>query len=104
MWTILFFILICTQSGHAVILDRDQLKTWIPTYLTTTQFDLDSRQITYISNGTFTGLSHLKGLSLQNNTLTLLDASIFNGLSQLQLLYLISNKFTSLDRFIFNAD
>ena len=107
MWSIIFVLLACTQCGHAVVLDRNQLATWYPEYLTETSFPIGSRNspenITSISTGTFTGLSQLKYLSLFNSELTSLDTYIFNGLNGLQKLDLSSNHLTSLDAFIFNG-
>ena len=96
-------LLLSAQSGHSVVLDRDQLAAWYPDYLTDTLFYLAGRQITSISTGTFTGLTQLQRLNLFNNLLTSLDASIFNGLSQLRVLELTANQLTSLDAFIFNG-
>ena len=94
-------LLLSAQSGHGVVLDRDQLAAWYPNYLTDTLFYLAGRQITSISTGTFTGLTQLQRLNLFNNLLTSLDASIFNGLSQLRVLELTGNQLTSLDASIF---
>ena len=77
MWSLLFVLLLLNaQSGHAVVLDRNQLAAWYPNYLTSTSFALHSRQITSISIGTFTGLNKLKKLDLPYNHLKSLDASI----------------------------
>ena len=79
MWAFLFVLFICSQSGHGVVLDRNQLAIWYPNYLTNTEFNLYSRQIASISTGTFTGLSQLQLLYLNYNQLKSLDPSIFNG-------------------------
>ncbi len=72
MWRsiLLVLLLVAAQSGHAVVLDRNQLAPWIPNYLTANEFNLDSRQITSISNGTFAGLSQIQRLNLSKNQLT----------------------------------
>ena len=103
MWMSFLFVLLLlsAHNGNAVVLNRNQLASWYPNYLTSTSFDFYNRQITSISTGTFTGLSQLQELNLQSNQLTSLDASIFNGLSQLQRLYLHYNNLISLDRNIF---
>jgi Leucine-rich repeat (LRR) protein len=102
MWSFLFVpLLLSAQSGRAVVLDRNQLASWIPNYLTDYQFYLIYLQIESISAGTFTGLSQLKQLSLQSNQLNSIEASILNGLSQLQYLELSYNNLISLDRNIF---
>ena len=90
MWMSFLFVLLVLSApfGDAVVLDRNQLASWYPNYLTDTLFYLAGGQITSISTGTFTGLSELQELDLYYNQLTSLDASIFNGLSQLQYLYL----------------
>ena len=59
MWLMLFALLVCAQSGHAIVLDRNQLAAWIPNYLTDYQFYLIYLQIESISAGTFNGLSQL---------------------------------------------
>ncbi len=82
-------LLVCTQSGgHAIVLDRNQLATWYPNYLTSPSLYLNSQQITSISSDTFTELSQFQGLYLDSNQFTSLDASIFNGLNQLEALLL----------------
>jgi Leucine-rich repeat (LRR) protein len=87
MWSSFFIfvlLLLSAHSGHGVVLDKNQLAVWYPNYLTAFEFNLNYRQITSISSGTFTGLSQLQRLYLYNNQLTSLDASIFNGLSQFE--------------------
>ena len=93
MWMSFIFVLLIldTQSGHAVVLNRNQLASWYPNYLTDYQFNLNSRQITSISTGTFTGLSQLQVLWLNNNNLISLDRNIFIGLLNLEIVNLRSN-------------
>jgi len=98
----LSILLVCAQSGNSVILDRNQLKKWLSNYLTSNIFDLSSRQITFISNDTFNGLTHLVTLSLYDNKLTTLDANLFKGLHRLQSLRLDQNKISSLPSTIFD--
>ncbi len=70
MWSFLFvLLLVYVPSDHAIVLDRNQLATWYPNYLTNTEFNLYSRQIASISTGTFTGLSQLQLLYLNYNQL-----------------------------------
>ena len=70
MWSSFLFVLLMlsAQSGRAIVLDRNQLATWEPNYLTETKFFFYNRQITSISTGTFTGLSQLQKLDLKNET------------------------------------
>jgi Leucine-rich repeat (LRR) protein len=105
MWMSFIFVLfvIFAQSGHAIVLDRDQLAAWYPNYLTETSINLYSRQITSISTGTFTGLSQLQKLDLSGNQFESLDAYSFDVLSQLQELDLSGNSLTSLNPSIFNG-
>ena len=103
MWKLFFVILVSAQSGHAIALNRSQLIVWINNYLSENYFDLNSRQITSISTGTFTGLSQIQYLYLSSNQLTSLDASIFNGLFRIQVLTLNNNQFASLDKSIFKG-
>jgi Leucine-rich repeat (LRR) protein len=95
MQLILFVLLSYAHCGHGVVLDKNQLESWYPNYLTSPSFDLASRQINSISNGTFNGLNQLQELNLDNNQLNYLDPSIFNGLSQLERLYLYGNQLNS---------
>jgi hypothetical protein len=69
MWCFLLVLFICAENGHAIVLDRNQFTAWYPDYLTDTEFNLNYRQITSISSGTFTGLSQLKRLDLNENQL-----------------------------------
>ena len=60
MLTLFFVLFVCVPNGHAVLLDRNQLAIWIPDFLTETEYILDSRKITLISNDTFNGLNQLQ--------------------------------------------
>ena len=53
-----------------------RVAAWYPNYLTSTSFDLDSRQLPSTS-------AELREWQLDSNKLTSLNASLFNGLSQL---------------------
>ena len=58
---------------------------------------LNDKNISKINPNTFTDLTNLVGLYLQNNELTSLESSIFNGLNKLEELHLNNNKLTFLD-------
>ena len=105
MWKLflIYALAIFSRDVQAVVLNRNQLSTWCPDYLTNTTFNLVSRQITTISTDTFTGLTQLQWLFLSDNELASLDASLFSGLSQLHRLFLENNQLTSLDASIFNG-
>ena len=75
-----------------IILDLNQLKIWIPDYMSVIKFYLGSSQISFIEPNTFNGLSHIQELHLSDNLLTSLDAFIFLGLIKLERLLLDSNK------------
>ena len=63
MWSLFIVVLVCAQSCQAVVLDRNQLASWYPNYLTSTSFDLDSRQPTSTSADTLTDLGSIKRMA-----------------------------------------
>ena len=66
-----------------VTLNRNQLATWIPSYLTATSISLTYKNISLIDSATFSGLSNLQYLYLNDNLLTNLDSNTFSGLTNL---------------------
>ncbi len=106
MWCfLLVLLLLSAQSGHTVVLDRDQLNAWYPGAWSDAFwfFYLNHRQITSISAGTFTGLTNLRQLVLDFNQLTTLPSSIFYGLRDLEVLWLQNNQLTTLHPSIFSG-
>ncbi len=67
-----------------VILNRNQLATWVPNYATTTSIDLNNKaSITYIDTRTFDNLPNLKTLILFWNKIPYIDPATFNSLINL---------------------
>jgi Leucine-rich repeat (LRR) protein len=83
----LILLVTVTVIECQVILNKNILATWIPSYFTTVSFYLVSRDLSLIDSATFSGLSNLKNLYLDRNKLTHLDPATFSGLSNLQHLY-----------------
>jgi hypothetical protein len=67
--TLILFVTV-TVIECQVILNRNQLATWIPSYLTATSMNLTYRSISLIDSFTFSGLSNLQHLYLHSNSLT----------------------------------
>ena len=64
-----------------VILNRNLLAEWNPSYLTATSMNLTYRSISLIDSDTLSGLSNLRYLYLHCNSLTNLDSNTFSGLT-----------------------
>jgi Leucine-rich repeat (LRR) protein len=99
----LILLVSVTAIECQVVLNRNQLATWIPSYLTDTSMNLNSRSISLIDTATFSGLSNLKNLYLDRNKLTHLDPDTFSSLSNLQHLYLKFNSLTNIDSNTFSG-
>ena len=56
----LILLVAVTVIECQVILNRNQLATWIPSYLTSTSIDLSRRNISLIDTATFSELSNLQ--------------------------------------------
>ena len=67
--TLIILFVTVTVIECQVILTRNQLATWIPSYLTATSIDLVRRNISLIDSATFSGLSNLQYLNLHYNLL-----------------------------------
>jgi Leucine-rich repeat (LRR) protein len=98
----LILLVTVTVIESQVTLNRNQLASWIPSYLTTVSVYLVSRDVSLIDSATFSGLSNLKNIYLDRNKLTRLDPTTFSGLSNLQHLYLTSNSLTQIDSNLFS--
>jgi hypothetical protein len=61
-----------------VILIKNLLATWIPSYLAQKIINLDKRSIVSIDTRTFMGLSHITNLSLSDNSIKIIDLLQFN--------------------------
>ena len=87
-----------------VILDRNLLSKWIPSYQKNSSLFLDHKNITSIAPHTFDGLTQLVTLSLTSNGLTSLnDSSLFKDLKNLQVLQISNNKLALLNEDIFKS-
>ena len=60
-----------------------------------TTLDLDSNQISVLSEGVFSGLSQLTTLDLGDNQISVLSEGMFSGLSQLTILICVVTKSVS---------
>lgn len=121
------FVSLTIFHSESVVLDRKQLEQWYPDFMTVNDLPLGSRNITSISNDTFSGLAQLQILFLTSNSLTKLDdptlfsdlkelwylsvsynkiayihPAMFSGLTKLSTLYFEANQLTSLDSSIFS--
>jgi Leucine-rich repeat (LRR) protein len=85
---ILVYVVGTNTSVNAIILDRAELNKWEPNLLEKTRLDLNRRGIESIHVSTFTGLTSLAYLYLNNNQLSgHLDPSTFTGLIKLKELH-----------------
>ncbi len=91
----LILLVTATVIECQVILNRNQLATWLPSYLTATSIDLVRRSISLVDSATFSGLSNLQIIYLQYNLLTNIDSNTFSGLTNLNTLDLGANKLTN---------
>jgi Leucine-rich repeat (LRR) protein len=66
-----------------VILNRDQLKSWFPDFLTDKNLILSDRNIKSINSDTFIGLNLLQILSINNNEIEIFDSNLFDDLVNL---------------------
>ncbi len=64
---------------------------------------LDSKQISSLKNGDFSGLTGLVNLYLGHNEITSFPEDVFDGLSNLTVLFIDNNPFTSLPENIFDG-
>ena len=68
-----------------------------------TRLDLENKNISFLKDGDFDGMTALYELRLQNNRLQTLPANIFSGLSFLRTLYLNNNRLSSLPSTVFSG-
>jgi Leucine-rich repeat (LRR) protein len=92
--TLILFVTV-TIIECQVILNRNQLASWIPSYLTDTTISLKFRNISLVDSATFSGLPYLRNLYLNPNSLTQIDSNTFSGLTNLLGLDLGANKLTN---------
>ncbi len=95
--TLIILLVTVTVIECQVILNRNQLATWIPSYLTATTMDLTFKKISLIDTATFSGLSILQALYLHYNLLTNIDSNTFSGLTNLYFLRLAWNQISFID-------
>jgi len=103
IFTVLLIQLNLTRTD-GVILDRQQLKAWNPTFKTDSTIYLFTRQIHLILDDSFEDLFQLKELFLHKNQLISLGSSqIFSSLLNLTKLDLGSNQLNSLHPLTFKS-
>jgi Leucine-rich repeat (LRR) protein len=100
IFTIIF--LVFSLIDCQVVLNREQLAEWYPSYATQNFLGLGYRNIQSIEVGTFSNLTSLNVLYLNENQLSCLNPTTFNSLTNLQVLWLSGNKLTQIEASTFS--
>ena len=78
MLALLLFSCINQRHSQGVVLNVFQLAVWYPSYESSTSLDLSTRRIVYVDHNTFSGLTSLEILRLNNNGITNIDSATFD--------------------------